>query len=339
MNEDLQIKLAAMPDSPAKADLMAKLALEMRENDPRQGAELCRLVCSLSQTLSYKRGMADGLKILSGCELLLAEFQPALAHAVQALALMRELDDQASVIKLNNLMGIIHRHLGDYAAAVESFRAVQQSAQAAGDRLMEGSALNNLGIIYQHVGDLAQALESFTRSRDIFKDLGETRFYTNSLINVADGLRQAREFEKALECCREALQVFHELGDRHGEASARYQLGVISRDTGDDAGAMAEWEKSVEMAREIGNTETEMISLIAMAQMYTARRQATAALEVLDLASGIAGTVREKRALTELYGAYAAAYHQTGDKDNERRYDELHHAMEEELKSQKVDRV
>ena len=336
MNDELQRKLDAMPNAPAKVDLMAKLASELCENDTVQAATLCRQAREIAQAAGYSYGIADCLGILSTCELRLCDYQAALTHAGESQALLMSLGEDGKALRIDNLIGNIQRRLGDYHSAAECFRRVHQSARGCGDRLLEASALNNLGIVYQHIGDTPAALRYYQDGLALYRETGETRFCAVGLVNIAEMMHQSGDLATAGENCRQALDIFNAYGDRHGAASARHLLGRIWRDQGDADRAMDAWHKCLELAQEIGDSETELRALTDMALLLVSLGRTSDAFEHLDLAQVIAVGVRDLPILSSLYGACAELCRRTGDTVVTAEFERKQEGVEQELRNQNV---
>lgn len=312
-DDDLRQRLDAMPDAAAKVDLINRLGMEQREHDPRAAAQLCDMAIDLSRRLPYPGGLARALRAKAASLLLVAEFETALHDATEALAIFDRLGDAPDALKTVNIIGNIHRRMGDYSAAAARYRDVLAQSRAEGDRLMEASACNNLGNVCHSLGDEEEAARYYRQGLALFRELGETRYATMTLINLAGIHRRQGDFAQALDCCHQALAVFPEYGDRLGEAAAWFDMGLSYRDMGDPERAVEVWQRSIEIAREVGDVETEMSALVNTAQSLNQRRLAVAALEVLDLAALIAGRVKDLTVLASYNEEYAAAHELLGD--------------------------
>ncbi|MCU0606629.1 MAG: tetratricopeptide repeat protein [Candidatus Edwardsbacteria bacterium] len=313
LGDDLRQRLDAMPDSAAKVDLINRLGMEQREHDPRAAVQLCDMAIVLSRRLPYPGGLARALRAKGASLLLVAEFEPALRDTAEALAIFERLGDAPNALKTVNIIGNLHRRMGDYAAAAARYRAVLSQSRAEGDRLMEASACNNLGNVSHSLGDEEQAARFYQQGLALFRELGETRYATMTLINLAGIHRTRGDYPRALDCCQQALSVFPEYGDRLGEAAAWFDMGLTYRDMGDPERAAEVWQRSIEIAREVGDIETEMSALVNTAQSLNQRHLAVAALEVLDLAALIADRIKDLTVLASYQEEYAAAYEQLGD--------------------------
>lgn len=313
MDKELSEKLAAMPDSPDKADLMTKMAAEMSDSRPAEAAELCRKALAISEHLGYDPGRAYALGILSFCEIVLARHREALEHGLESLELLKKLGEEGRACRMVNQVACIHRHLGDYRKAAESYQQVQTDAHRRGDKLLEASALNNLGIVHHHLDDDETALGFYQRGLELYRETGEARFCAVGMVNIADIQRGRGDYRQALANSLGAAKIMMEYGDKAGAASAHHVAGNTYRDMGDPMQAVDEWEKYIKMAREVGDLETEVSALASTAALMLADRKAEEALEVLDMASAQAGGLGDKKILISIQRAYAEAWRQMGD--------------------------
>jgi tetratricopeptide (TPR) repeat protein len=309
-----------MPESAGKADLMTKMAAEMSDSRPAEAAELCREALAISDRLGYDGGKAYGLGILSFCEIVLARHQEALRHGLESLGLLRKLGEEARACRMENQIACIHRHLGDYRMAKESYRRVEEAARRSGDRLLEASALNNLGIVHQHMGDNKSALDFFRQGLEKYREIGEQRFAAGAMVNLADLYRESGDYEPALANSLGAAKIMMEYGDKAGAASAHHVAGNTYRDMGDPVQAVDQWEKCIKMSREVGSLETEVSALTSTAVLMLADRKAEEALEVLDMAASQAWGLGDRKILIAIHTAYAEAWRQLGDEGRAEEY-------------------
>lgn len=337
MDKDLKKKLEAMPETEGKADLMTKMAAEMSDSRPGEAAELCLEALAVSERLNYDPGRAYGLGILSFCEIVLARHREALEHGLESLGLLRKLGEEARACRMENQIACIHRHLGDYRMAKESYHRVEEAAQRSGDRLLEASALNNLGIVHQHMGDDKAALEFYRLGLEKYREIGEQRFAAGAMVNLADLFREAGDFGPALANSLGAAKIMMEYGDKAGAASAHHVAGNTYRDMGDPVQAVDEWEKCIRMAREVGNLETEVSALTSTAMLMLSDRKAEEALEVLDMASAQSAGLGDKRLLITIHKTYADAWRQMGDGAKAEEYAALALKEEREMREQGAD--
>lgn len=312
MESELKAKLEAMADGPAKADLLNRLAVELREKDPRGAIELCDRALELSSRLDYPRGLAEAFRTRGNCYLLVSEQARAMDDEREALRLFQEMGDDAKALRVANIMGNIHRRNGDLPAAASAYREVLERAVAAHDRLMQASALNNLGNVHYAMNLEDRATEYYQQALALFQELGEVQYATMTLINLSSIYRTGGQPQKALDCCRQALAVFPEYSNRQAEAATWFDMGLSYRDMGQKERAMEVWGRSIEIAREVDDAATEMAALVHTAEMLADPEHISESLELLELAGMLEPKIGDRKLRIALHQACAKAYEVSG---------------------------
>lgn len=313
MEPELKAKLDGMADGPAKADLLNRLAVELREKDPRGAIELCALALELSGRLDYPRGLAEAYRTRGNCYLLVSEHGRAMDDEREALRLFNQLGDGEKALRVANIIGNIHRRTGDLAAAAASYAEVLKTSWEAGDRLMQASALNNLGNVSYATNREDEATEYYQEALVLFRELGEVQYATMTLINLSSIYRTGGQPQKALDCCRQALAVFPEYSNRQAEAATWFDMGLSYRDMGQKERAMEVWGKSIEIAREVDDAATELAALVHTAEMLADPEHISESLELLALAGMLEPKIGDRKLRIALHQAYAKACGIAGD--------------------------
>ncbi|GEM_PF-5714747 len=335
MEPELEGKLAGIAEGPAKADLLNRLAVELREKDPRGAIELCDRALELSLRLEYPRGQADAFRTRGNCYLLVSEHGRAMEDETEALRLFRELGDEAKALRVANIIGNIQRRTGDLKAAAASYRVVLEKAVASGDRLMQASALNNLGNVHYAMSIEEQATDYYQQALVLFRELGEVHYATMTLINLSSIYRTGGQPEKALDCCRQALAVFPEYSDRQAEAATWFDMGLSYRDLGQKERAMEVWEKSIEIAREVDDAATEMAALVHTAEMLADPEHFRESLELLELAGMLEPKIGDRKLRIALHQACAKACDVAGNEEEAGEHRRIWQGLADEIERMK----
>lgn len=313
MDPDLKLKLSGMEDGPAKADLINRLAVELREKDPRGAIDLCDQALELARRFEYQRGLAEAFRTRGNCYLLVSEHGRAMEDEREAMRLFNDLGDGDKALRVANIIGNIHRRTGDLAAAAASYTEVLERAKVSDDRLMKASALNNLGNVHYAMNLEDQATEYYQQALVLFRELGEVQYATMTLINLSSIYRTGGQPQKALDCCRQALAVFPEYSNRQAEAATWFDMGLSYRDMGQKERAMEVWGKSIEIAREVDDAATEMAALVHTAEMLADPEHVNESLELLSLAGMLEPKIGDRKLRIALHQVYAIACDITGD--------------------------
>ncbi len=132
-----------------------------------------------------------------------------------------------------------------------------------GDRVGQGTTLNNLGSVYYNKRDYQSALDVYQQALALRQADNDFRGQANTLSNIgfvchAAGQREKNRnragewYSKALEYYQAALKIQQKLGDRAGEEIALYNIGKIYNSQGNQLKAQDYYRQALKIREEMG---------------------------------------------------------------------------------------
>jgi predicted ATPase/class 3 adenylate cyclase len=213
------------------------------------------------------------------------------AGFVQALAIARELDDDAWQGDALNALGAlnyelnrletagkcldealtIRRRIGDLPGegatlinlanlhlahgrteeTDDCYRAALRILRDVGNRRDEGKALGNMGVIHNNHGRMAEALTHYEQALAIDRELGNRRGESTVLNNIASMHHEQGRFPEASKCYDAALVVAREVGDRRIEGRLLANLGTLNQELNRTEEARACYTTALTIHREV----------------------------------------------------------------------------------------
>ncbi len=162
------------------------------------------------------------------------DFATAWVYHRQALALFREIDDQAGVAIVLHNMGLTARCQGDFPTALRLLAeslAIERAQDPTGTPDVLGYA--NVGITAFEMGDTALGRQWLDQAHALAKNEGDE--WTQAFI--ANALAEVHRVEGMPETARAlastSLALFQKLGDTHYEPEPRLALGHLALERGD----------------------------------------------------------------------------------------------------------
>jgi tetratricopeptide (TPR) repeat protein len=129
-------------------------------------------------------------------------------------------------------LGIAHRDVREFTAAVDYLRRALETWRSIDHRWSEGGTLHNLGAAYHGLGKSEQACDCLSRSLAIARDIGERWGEGRALSTLGHVYRDMHRTEEALDQYRKAMVIRREIGDRQGVGSSLSDIGNAFRDLG-----------------------------------------------------------------------------------------------------------
>jgi len=161
---------------------------------------------------------------------------------------MEPQDDSREQLERWNMEGRECFEQGDLEGALDRFsRALELSALGRGDSLGRAGVLNNMGMVQVRLGRFQDARASFRMAAVAYRETGDPVSAAWQMGNAGSACRDMQAFEEALKLYHEALAVFSGLGPAMGVADQSGNIGYIHAMQGDPHGALAWFEKALEI--------------------------------------------------------------------------------------------
>lgn len=194
----------------------------------------------------------QGLGLVAGH---LAEYAQAEKYFLEAVEIEKILEPNEisynHSVALNNL-GIVYRHLGNYARAIEIQQQVLAYRVKEGDAWGLSSALNNIGVLENLQGQYDTAREHFHESIRIRQRLGDFLGVVVSMSGLASMYALRERYEEAV-CLYSVTRKLSQQFDYKPSVEARFEethdLDAARRKLGEAEYAQA-WESGAQMSLE-----------------------------------------------------------------------------------------
>jgi tetratricopeptide (TPR) repeat protein len=181
-----------------------------------------------TQALTYARqcddqySVAKLLQLVGISHLVQNSFQAAREHFEEALALSKIIGHNADLGTLHNNLAIVYERLQSYKEALATYETALTLCTARGDKLNMVVALNNIGSMNARLGHLAEAHISFTKGIEIARENAEPSSLLLILSRFASHLAQIAEQPEASHVLAEALHLY----DQTETIRADYQVEI-----------------------------------------------------------------------------------------------------------------
>jgi predicted ATPase/class 3 adenylate cyclase len=181
-----------------------------------------------------------------------SDYDAAIAHSEESLALCRAMEDKQGAAQALNTLGMAYRQ-SDKLLAAQFFGESLELRREIGDKSGIARVLNNLGNLAYIEGGAERAAPLYRQSLAMAQEAGDA--YTSALLLLNLGIlaQERGEEMEAREWLTEALAVSLRLGQKYAIASVLINLGEIARGLGDTAQARAHYVESLTMSRDMGD--------------------------------------------------------------------------------------
>jgi CHAT domain-containing protein/tetratricopeptide (TPR) repeat protein len=215
--------------------------------------DAAREAVALARELGDDAELAKALAILGNSHERRGDMQEALAFMTESLALSRAVKNRREETATLNLMGIVYGRSGDVERAVQTFQQSLAIARAIRFVMLESYVLGNLGIATKDLGDYRLSLTYYEQALALVRQRGDRSIESGTLNNLGNLYRILGEHDKALAAHQQALTISREVGNKDSEARSLNTIGSTLYQMGDIAKALDYHEQSLALRRQLGD--------------------------------------------------------------------------------------
>ena len=186
----------------------------------------------------------------------------------QALALARQLHDEAAQALCEYKQGALLRFKGAYDEALDWLAHAQARLEALGDQPGLVNVLLEAGIVYWSQGEYARALSLFERCEQIGRDSDNWRGIYRAVGNMGNLYRTQGQYDRALRCYDQCYQIATQLDDRLGAGVATGNNGGVYLDKDDYPRALDSFVQYFNISLELGYRYGMEIAVGNMGEVY-----------------------------------------------------------------------
>ncbi len=354
-----------------KIDKLNQQAWDTRVNDSPRSFILSKESIELARQISYKMGLAKGLRSLAFCFVRTAKNDEAIPLLNESLLLFEFLNDLEGQAVIYGYLAIVQRNRGDLGSSLQlSFKALELSRKA-GYQENEGTDLYQIGVTYKHLGDFEKALDYLFSSLSIFRETNNRLFqsypinvigsiyfengdYTKALEYHEEGLTIRQEshdklgeagsldnigfthfklqnYSEAIHYCQQSLGIAESTGDKRSESNALLHLAEVYKQTGDIANATKCSSKSLEIKKVIGDRRGEVEMLLFLAALHETVTGNYEVIELLGNALKIAEELQMLDLLSRVHFHLSKYYEQQRNHEKALKHLDIHVTLEKEF--------
>lgn len=260
ITDSLEQVLPSLSDK-ERVDVLTRLTrLNYREN-PEKAFRYGNEAFELAKKLGYEKGQADALLQISTTYYYQSNYINAVDYLKQSLAIRERLNDTSMILDAMNKISVNLRMMGRIEEALNySFRILNEYEKM-GDVQSTGDIMNNIGGIYKDLNDYDRALAYYNRALEIFTESGNQSRIATISNNVGIIYRHKGEYEKAMEYYQISLEYDLLLGKRREVAQSYNNIGNLLLLSGKPYEALETINKAYAIAKDIGNLDTQTVSL------------------------------------------------------------------------------
>lgn len=250
---------------------------------------------ALTLNLKDERLEAVILTKLGSASLEMANVKKALSNCSRALDISQRLGFDEGTALALNCVGVAHSIASDVSLAQDYF----DRALVIGQKVNVGSVLAlthlNLGYLHSNLGNLELALNHYKTALELWQSLNEQQKRASTLTAMAGVYVQEGEKQIAFDLHNQALRIFSAIGHRNGEAAALNGIGYLYDILGDRTPALKCYTRALKLFEAIDNPHYAAVTLGYVARVYFEKRENEPALEFFNRKLLMSRVVKDRR--------------------------------------------
>lgn len=216
------------------------------------------------------------------------DYAQAEAHIDACLRLATQTGDRRVERVATCQLGLIDGELGRFSSARRHFDEALKTSRDSGDKTMESIVINNLAAVEQSVGNYPQARELLEAGRRLSRDVGDALTGAYALCNLAAVVREQGDTLESMELATEGVDLARRLKAPDLEANALAILGDAQEALGRFDGAVASYEASLALFRQLGRPTMPPLPMSGLAKTALKRGDRELAMQhVADIVAHV----------------------------------------------------
>lgn len=318
----LLILLWAGISAPAAAvDFVDRLqkAEQSINSEPREALRIAEEVLVAAESAGDRPVRAEALRVLGIARNITGSNDQALQALQQSLTLFEAEGNAARQTLVLRHLGVVHFDAGRSDQALEYYLQALAGFEATGDALEVAKTRANIANVHLRTGRIEAAVEQHRAALLLFEQVGAAMPMAATHLNLGTALRALAElpdtdaerrrigYAEAKESFERAARIFRGLDIARGVLKAEANLAAVKAAQGELAPAAAAFTHVLQLARELGDVQEEVLALKRLlalqhqlGQLEEARTSAAAGLALAERLEDPGAQESFHRSLSEL---------------------------------------
>ena len=244
-----------------RVDLLNELAFQYSLISASDAEKFVSQASSAAQASSYKKGLAESLKIQGVLHYVRNEYSVAVEYCYQALKLYEELNDMSGKAKVLNNLSMIFTQQNQFDKARDFSLESLKLKRSIGDSLGVVNSLLALAEYYRNTRYFTRALDFCNQALDRLKILKTNWATGNAYSSIADIYADQQEYTKASLYYKDAIRYARLANDHMQVVATNNKLGQLFLNSEQFDSAYYYLHTAIALARQKSSRSQEMEGL------------------------------------------------------------------------------
>ena len=237
---------------------------------------------AIGRELNNQADIAGSINNIGLIYMNLSNYSKAAKMFEESSGISEKIDDYHGLALSLMNLGNVHLNTGDYSGAMAIYRRSYDTELKRGG---DGSAqLTNIGMVYESQGDFDQARIYFKRSLSFAEKSDRKQEVANNLVSLGRIEDSIGNFREALDLQTRALAIYRQIGFRVEVANTLDNLSLVYAKLSEFAKAESAVEEALQIGKDLGDPDTIFQVLLERAAIQILQGKLEAAGETATLA-------------------------------------------------------
>lgn len=306
---DSLIRLLPSTQDSSKVDLLVEISSYYNENEAKKSLDFAGQAIELSRKINYKKGIQEGLHTQAIAYYHQFDYENALKNYREEIKYLDTINDLVSYTMLLNNIGLIYEIMGDYPKAIEYHQKGVKLLVNKKEHAMYAVLHINLAIDYSSMGEYDSTLKYVKLTQQLIDAPGysDNDRQIHIQIYIAELYHIIGDDDQAYQSINIALNKSETITNKYAKSSLYVVLGKIYERRRMYQDAINAFNKTVILAREIGQPRREMEALSHLSEVYKKLGRYELALNQLEQYNKIKDstyTIENNRQILEIEAKY-----------------------------------
>jgi signal transduction histidine kinase len=219
--------------------------------------------------------------------------------------------------KILNALAVAYTYQADYDKALEyNFQSLIAREQQ-GDKAEISVSLNNIGLIYYKLKNYETALKYYNQCIALKEEVKYDYNLDEIYINRGLCFIHLEKFQEGMQDLKKGLAICKENCSTDVQVSGQFGLGESSFWLGDLIHAKEHFNKSLEIANQIGDNRFQAENHVYLGAVSVKEKDYAGAIFHLSMGDSIASKYKYNQLRIDIYRQFSSLYNETNDFQNE----------------------
>jgi tetratricopeptide (TPR) repeat protein len=162
---------------------------------------------------------------------------------------------QPAIADAHISLGLVYAYQKNSPEALKELKTALEILERFGEKQAIGYTHNNLAAVYSDMGDYPSAMKEYEQSLKILEEINEKSGIAGAHGNLGSIYRKQKKYADALREYLIAKEIIEEIDEKIAIGTCLNHIGSVHLEMGNAKEAKKQFEKSLEISRDLGSLE------------------------------------------------------------------------------------